>query len=172
MSGNPSAFGKVKPKHVKPSPRAAMVSAAATCADHLQASFRYTQDDPERRELFDLGRTGILKLLAGQHAGHVNADCSQFYAALATHVGGVKGLSHFDYTGTLLAKGKHVPTPEPADCVIFGGGTGEHAAMVTFNGYCIGFGHWPGAPNRVKLADMIAYFQHTHPGVRYLSFLP
>jgi hypothetical protein len=128
-----------------------------------QAAFSYTQG-PQRSELFHRH--------PGDFRPTVHSDCSQFVSALY-HWVGVAGLTDTDYTGTLLEKGKPVVKPKAADTVIFGGGTGEHAALVTWNGFTIGFGHSPGAPNRVKLADMVAWFQaHGHPGVRFLAFLP
>lgn len=163
MSANPSVFaGKTLPKAQAPSKRALMVHWAQWGVVH-QGIFRYTQG-PARSEMFHRK--------PGDIQGIVQADCSQFYAAIG-HWVGLKVFTDTDYTGTLLEKGRLVATPKAGDCVIFGGGTGEHAAMVTFNGYTIGFGHSPGAPDRVKLTDMIAWFrQHGYPGVRYLAFLP
>lgn len=100
----------------------------------------------------------------------LHADCSQFYAA-ATHWVGLNVLDQFAYTGTIVAHGKQVTEPRVGDCVIWGGGTGEHAAMYVGDGYTIGFGHSPGAPNRVSLANMDAYFKSAgHPGTRFYSF--
>lgn len=160
--GNPSAFTAGHPPHVPPSKRAAMIHWAQWGVLN-NAKFEYTQSHPQRSEMFHR-EPGDLK-------GIITADCSQFYAAIA-HWCGVPGMTDTDYTGTLLEKGKIVRTPTPGDGILFGGGTGEHIAMVTYNGYCIGFGHSPGAPNRVKRFDMIAWFKdHGHPGVRYLSFV-
>lgn len=104
--------------------------------------------------------------------GGLHTDCSQFYSALL-HWCGVPGTNSTDYTGTLLQKGKLVAEPKPGDCVIWGGGTGEHAAMYVGDGFTIGFGHSPGAPNRVSLAAMSGWMSaHNHPGVRFLSFTP
>ena len=159
--GNPAVLTPGSVKHVPQSKRALMVHWAQAAVIH-QAAFSYTQD-PRRSEMFH--RT------PGDFRPTIHADCSQFYASIC-HWVGIPGLDDRDYTGTLLQKGRLVTKPKAGDCVIFGGGTGEHAAMVTFNGYTIGFGHSPGAPNRVKLTDMIAWFQaHNHPGVRYLSFV-
>jgi len=169
VQSNPSAFNKAgqapPPKHVKPSKRAAMVRSAQICCDHRQSLFSYVNSDSRRSEFFH----EVKAVLDGTARTH--ADCSQFYAAIANYHG-VRGLTDDDYTGSLLQKGKLVYHPTPGDCVIFGGGTGEHAAMITYNGFTIGFGHSPGAPNRVKLHDMATYFsQHGHPGVRFLSFV-
>lgn len=106
--------------------------------------------------------------------GPIYADCSQFYSAIG-HWCGIHTLTDTDYTGTLLSKGKQVPVPAPGDCVIFGGGNGDHAAMITEKAagkdwWTIGFGH-QGAPERVLLSGMTAWFkQHGMPGVRYRSF--
>jgi hypothetical protein len=152
--------------HIQPSKRAQMVHSAQICCDHRQSVFHYTMTHPGRSEFFH----EVAAVLAGT-AKSTHADCSQFYSAIATYHG-VHGLNDNDYTGSLLQKGKLVHTPTPGDCVIFGGGTGEHAAMITYNGFTIGFGHSPGAPNRVALHDMVAYFySHGHPGVRFLSFV-
>lgn len=164
--GNPSAFATGGPKPAPPSPRARMVYWAQWGVLHQQL-FEYHESAPQRSEMFHLalGQVGA--------GGKIRADCSQWYSAIAAKAGGVQGLTDQDYTGTLLQKGRLVQKPKPGDCAIFGGGTGRHAAMVTYNGYTIGFGHSPGAPDRVKLSDMIAWFaQHGYPGVRYLAFLP
>ena len=165
VNGNASHTAQ-GPAHIKPSVRAAMVHSAQICCDRRQSIFHYVNSDARRSEFFH----EVGAVLAGT-AKSTHADCSQFYAAIAAYHG-VHGLNDDDYTGTLLQKGTHVYAPTPGDCVIFGGGTGEHAAMITYNGYTIGFGHSPGAPNRVKLFDMASYFnRHGHPGVRFLSFV-
>jgi hypothetical protein len=161
---NPSVFaGHTPPAHVPPSKRALMVHWAQWAVTQ-QRIFSYTQDH-RRSEMFH-------RTPGDTSGGLIHADCSQFYAAIG-HWVGITSLTDQDYTGTLLEKGTPVAKPRPADCVVFGGGTGEHAAMITYAGYTIGFGHSPGAPNRVKLATMVEWFaDHGHPGVRYLSFLP
>jgi hypothetical protein len=167
MTTNASAFtGHTDtPKHVKPSKRAEMVRLAQWCAAN-QKPFVYDRYAPKRSEFFH----EIAGVLSGK-VKRTHADCSQWYAAIGNHCG-IKGLTDQDWTGTLLTKGRLVYTPTPGDCVIFGGGSGEHAAMITYNGFTIGFGHSPGAPNRVALHDMAEWFrQHGHPGVRYLSFV-
>lgn len=164
--GNRAVLTPGAVKHAPPSKRALMVHWAQWGVIH-QDVFSYTMEHPQRSEMFHL-RPGELPT-GGRK---IHADCSQFYASIGKWVG-LKVFTDTDYTGTLLQKGRLVTKPRAGDCVIFGGGTGEHAAMVTFNGYCIGFGHSPGAPNRVKLTDMIAWFAaHGFPGVRYLAFLP
>lgn len=105
----------------------------------------------------------------------IHADCSQFYASLC-HWVGIGKTNDRDYTGTLLEKGEPVDLAhaQPGDCVIWGPGTGTHAAMLTEKSgsdwWTIGFGH-QGAPDRVLLSALNAYFAQTgHPGVRILDF--
>ncbi len=162
--------------HVPASPRSEVVFWAQWSVLH-QGRFRYTMDDPERRQMFD----DFDHLIEGKHK--IDADCSQFAAAIIHHVSThnkvpaprAKKLTHLDYTGTLLKKGLLVPPSKskPGDVIIFGGDTGKHAAIKTYNGFCIGFGHWPGAPNRNNIVEFAAWFKKVgHPGVRYLSFFP
>lgn len=169
MSGNASIdrLGTPLP-HVPASPRAEVVYWCQWSVLH-QNRFRYTMG-PERTEMFD----HFDRLIADTDTDHkTHADCSQFGSALLHHVGN-RLVTHTDWTGTLLEKGELVRPSHarPADIIIFGGGEGEHAAVKTYNGYCIGFGHWPGSPNRVGILELSDWFrQHGHPGVRYLSFL-
>lgn len=159
-----NTLGDVLP-HVPTSPRAEIVYWCQWSVLH-QSRFRYTMG-PDRHEMFDYFNL----LTEGKRV--IRADCSQFAAALLHHVG-VKKVNNLDYTGTLLDKGTRVSPSKakPGDVIIFGGGTGKHAAIKTYNGFCIGFGHWPGAPDRTKITDMSAWFlSHGYPGVRYLSFL-
>jgi hypothetical protein len=160
---NPSPFaGFTPPAHVPASKRFLLVHTAQWCVLNTNR-FVYTEG-PQRSQMFHIPLDKL------DLAPVIHGDCSQWYASLA-HGCGAKGLTDTDYTGTLLEKGKPVARPRAGDCVIFGPGTGTHAAAVTFNGYTIGFGH-QGGPNRVKLTDMVAWFAaHGHPGVRFLSFL-
>jgi hypothetical protein len=122
------------------------------------------------------GRSMMFGLKPGDLAQQIHADCSQFYASCA-HWAGVPGLTDTDYTGTLLEKGRLLTNRaawQPGDCVIFGPGTGDHAAMLTTpdgaDWWTIGFGH-QGAPDRVTLSGTAAWFeQHGMPDVRVLSF--
>lgn len=103
-----------------------------------------------------------------------HADCSQFVSSIL-HWVGCKKVDQYDYTGTLLQKGKHISSPKVGCVVIFGAAPGEHAALITekdsHGWWTIGFGH-QGAPDRVTLANMRAYFDNAgHPGVTYLDFL-
>lgn len=121
---------------------------------------------------------GDREILFHRKAGdflYAHADCSQWYAAIV-HWCGNRRVSDTDYTGTLLEKGKEIGSPKPGCCVIFGGGTGEHAAMITEKDshgvwWTIGFGH-QGGPDHVSLPNMKAYFAEAgHPGVRFLEFV-
>lgn len=121
------------------------------------------------------GRSMMFHRKPGDASTPIHADCSQFYASIC-HWVGVPVVTDTDYTGTLLQKGKLVSLVNalPGDCVIWGGGTGEHAAMLSeragHDWWTIGFGH-QGAPDRVLLSAMDAYFiQAGHPGVRFLDF--
>ena len=163
--GNASAFDKQgvapPPPHVPPGVRDLLVH-WATWGLMNQQHFSYTLG-PKRNEMFNRA--------PGDVSAPIHADCSQFYAACCKWAG-VPGTSDSDFTGTLLDKGKLVPQPQPGDCVVWGPGTGEHAAMYVGDGWTIGFGHSPGAPNRVREADMTSWMnQHGFPGVRYLSFV-
>jgi hypothetical protein len=163
---NPSPFDKhgaaPPPPHVPHDPRDVMLHWATWGVLNAQ-HFVYTQG-PQRSEMFHRA--------PGDLSTPIHGDCSQFYSAVC-HWAGVPGTSETDYTGSLLENGKLVSEPRPGDCVIWGGGTGEHAAMFVGDGWTIGFGHSPGAPNRVRLDDMTAWMtQHGHPGVRFLSFAP
>lgn len=161
--GNPTPFNTAKPP--KPAPlsiREQMVHWANWSVVHNR-SFAYTQSEL-RRQMFHRA--------PGDLSGNlIYADCSQWYAAIG-HWVGLKVFTDSDYTGTLLAKGKDVKAPAPGDCCIWGPGTGTHAAMFTGGGQTVGFGHSPGAPNRVSLAAMSAWMNsHGHPGVRFRSFV-
>jgi hypothetical protein len=87
--------------------------------------------------------------------------------------GVMKGLNDTDFTGTLIEKGTLVRSPREGDIVIWGPGTGAHTAFWVGEGFTVGFGHSPGAPDRVAETDMNAYFISVgQPGVRYFSFTP
>lgn len=131
-----------------------------------RASFVYTES-AQRSEMFH--RT------PGALTGRIYADCSQFVASIL-HWVGVKTVTDTDFTGTLLQKGKPLGAPRAGCVVIWGPGTGTHAAFITEkNGtndwWTIGFGH-QGAPDRVALSAMNTYFAKAgHPGTRFLDFL-
>lgn len=154
------------PPHVPPDHGAVMVHWATWGMLH-QSQFTYTQGS---------GRSEMFHLPPGTDKP-IEADCSQFYASCGEWAG-VPGFTDTDYTGTLLERGKPVTISDarPGDGVVWGPGTGEHIAMWTerisaTDGWVIGFGHSPGAPNRVRLSDMTAYFQtHGHPEVRIIRF--
>lgn len=120
-----------------------------------------------------VGRRALFHRPVNSFAGS-SADCSQFCAAIM-HWHGVKGLSDTDYTGTLLKKGKLIPAPKVGCVVIWGPGTGAHAAFITAkvgltDWMTVGFGH-QGAPDRNLLSSMNRYFRSVNePGVRFLSF--
>jgi hypothetical protein len=66
----------------------------------------------------------------------LTADCSAFvtdcYAWAGAPDPNQMGYNGFGYTGTLLAHGEHIPVSDvtPGDVVVYGGGTGEHTAIV------------------------------------------
>lgn len=79
------------------------------------------------------------------------------------------------FTGTLLQHGKKVQKPRPGDIVIYGGGTGNHAALViAVNGTTMSkiitasHGNESG-PYEISVADE-AKFQP--PGITFISHLP
>jgi hypothetical protein len=154
------------PHHTDPPVRTQMVGWAHWGLAH-QKIFSYTET---------AARSQMFHRKPGSTRGTIYADCSQFYASVG-HWCGLKQFTDTDYTGTLLQKGTVVGVPKPGDCVIFGPGTGTHAAMITEHAgndwWTVGFGHSPGAPDRVLLSSMEAYFRKAgHPGVRFLSFTP
>jgi len=109
--------------------------------------------------------------------GGAHADCSQYIASILHWLGNTK-VNKYDYTGTLLQKGKPVSHPGPGIVAVWGPGTGAHTAFITehiaggSDWYCVGFGH-QGAPDRNTLSGMNAYFASIgQPGVRYLDFAP
>lgn len=120
-------------------------------------------------------RSQLFHRSKGNFAG-AHADCSQFFASIL-HWFGVKGVTDSDWTGTLWDKGKVLSSPKPGCGVIFGPHPGEHIAMITEQDdrgvwWAIGFGH-TGAPDRVSLPDLKAYFsKRGHPGVRYIDLIP
>jgi cell wall-associated NlpC family hydrolase len=121
------------------------------------------------------GRADMFNSKPGDLSRPVHADCSQFYAAIC-HWVGIPKVTDTDYTGTLLQKGRLISlaNAKPGDCVIWGPGTGTHAAMLTerdgHDWWCVGFGH-QGAPDRVLLSVLDDYFIRAgHPGVRFLDF--
>jgi hypothetical protein len=178
VGSNPSPFTKPgaapPPVHVATAPglslkRLTMLHWAAWGTEN-QAHFVYTET-AERSQMFNL-KPGEIP------PGGIHADCSQFYSSVERWAGGTI-CNDTDYTGTLLEKGTLVDqaNAKPADCVIWGPGTGEHAAMLTENDeggwWTVGFGHSPGAPDRVLLSDMTAWMvANGHPDVRFLSFAP
>lgn len=121
-----------------------------------------------RSELFGRPVDGF----AGAHA-----DCSQYVSSIL-HWLGNRVVTKYDYTGTLLQKGKLVARPARGLVAVWGPGTGAHTAFITehirggSDWYCVGFGH-QGAPDRNTLSGMDAYFVSIgQPGVRFLDFAP
>lgn len=150
--------------HQAPSKGATIVHWATWALNTLRGKLNYSET-AERSQMFHC-HPGVVS--TGTHA-----DCSQFYATCA-HWAGVTTVDDKDFTGTLLKKGHLVAVPEPGDCVIFGGGDGEHAGVMaerdSNDWWVIGFGH-QGAPDRVLLSQLETYFRNAgHPGVRFLRF--
>lgn len=179
MSSNPAPFTAASPgpAHVPPTTNEDLRVEACGWMDWGVAHrghFTYTER-PNRGHMFD-SKPGTLPQWA---------DCSQF-ATSVLHWSGVKhGLDHAqspltntDYTGTLLQKGRHVTVAQVrhADVVIYGPGTGTHAAMIRervseTDFWTVGFGH-PGGPDRVLHSVLARWFaDHGHPGVTFLAFL-
>lgn len=66
----------------------------------------------------------------------LNADCSSF-VTLCYNWAGAKdpngtNYNHTGYTGTLLSHGKKIALKDvlPGDVIVYGGGTGEHTALI------------------------------------------
>ena len=86
--------------------------------------FNYTQG-PLR--MTGIGKPGVLP---------VNADCSSFVTLCYNWAGASDpngmGYNHTGYTGTLLSHGKKIALKDvlPGDVIVYGGGTGEHTALI------------------------------------------
>ena len=86
--------------------------------------FHYTQG-PTRMN--NIGKPGVLP---------VNADCSSFVTLCYNWAGANDpngmGYNHTGYTGTLLSHGKKIALKDvlPGDVIVYGGGTGEHTALI------------------------------------------
>ena len=86
--------------------------------------FNYTEG-PLR--MSGIGKPGVLP---------VNADCSAFVTLCYNWAGANDpngmGYNHTGYTGTLLSHGKKIALKDvlPGDVIVYGGGTGEHTALV------------------------------------------
>lgn len=86
--------------------------------------WNYTQG---AKRMSDIGKPGVLPVFAD-----CSAACTLYYNWAGAPDPNGQGYNHTGYTGTLLAHGRHIPREQvkPADIVIYGGGTGEHAALV------------------------------------------
>lgn len=79
------------------------------------------------------------------------------------------------YTGTLLSHGKKISKPQPGDIVVYGGGTGHHAAVViavngASNSKIITASHGnENGPYEISVADEAKY---QPAGITFLSYLP
>ena len=106
------------------------------------------------------------------------ADCSSFVTGLAKWAGASdpNGLGfRYGYTGTLLkhCNGIEAAVARMADLVVFGPGTGSHAAFVLEalphgDFYLVSHGK-PGDPSRVLYSQMLAYFNGSSRFLRFLS---
>lgn len=174
---SPFTSGHPAPPHIPPSTNAQLRAAAVVWADWAvqhRSQFTYTEG-PTRSHMFN-STSGSLPQ---------SADCSQFCAALLHWAGVQHGLQppgaalmDTDYTGTLLAKGKHITAAQvrEADVAIYGPGTGLHAAFV--RGRISPTDFWvtshgeQGDPSRLRHSDLAAYFARAgHPEVTFLAFL-
>ncbi len=69
--------------------------------------------------------------ITGEPVGY-RSDCSQFVTSIY-HSAGLEDPNAYNwqggYTGTLVANGKQVSTPQPGDLVLYGSGTAHHVEM-------------------------------------------
>lgn len=166
---NPPPFhGKTPPPHVPPDKHALAAHWAMWLLNAKQGKLVYSETGT---------RSQLFHRAPGNVPDGTAADCSQMCATVL-HWAGFAGLNDTDYTGTLLQKGKVIPLAQaiPGDVVIFGPGTGSHAALITerdgTDWWVVGFGH-QGAPDRGPLSGTAAWFtQNGMPGVRILRFAP
>lgn len=176
---NPSPFTTLDPgpRHVPLTTNDELRAQACVYADWAvanRASFTYSEG-ADRGHMFN-SKPGSLPQ---------TADCSQFCTSLL-HWAGVKHgldkhktpLTDADYTGSLLQKGKAVTaqTARAGDLIIYGPGTGTHAAFVrsrisAMDFWLVSHGH-QGDPSRVRHSDLTVWMnRHGHSGVTLLAFL-
>lgn len=100
-------------------------------------------------------------------------DCSGFvtmcYRAAGAPDPNADSYSGQGYTGTLLDHGARVPVAAPGDVVIYGGGTGHHAALVVAGGIdplTVSHGSEQG-PMLIRVSEEKRY---QPPGVTFLRF--
>jgi len=141
--------------------RARIVATAKWAAAH-QPSIHYA----ERRPM-PVQPAGTLPRLP------LTTDCSGFvtlcYRAAGAPDPNASNYNGQGYTGTLLKFGAKVSHPQPGDVVIFGGGTGHHAALVEKGGAdprIIEHGSEPGP----IVSTVSAERRYQPPGVTYLRF--
>ena len=107
--------------------RSIIVDWAKWAAAHHD-KFNYTEG-PLR--MSGIGKPGVLP---------VNADCSAFVTLCYNWAGAADpngmGYNHTGYTGTLLAHGQKIALKDvlPGDVIVYGGGTGEHTALIIAGG--------------------------------------
>lgn len=91
-------------------------------ANHKQ--WHYTMG---AQRMSDIGLPGHLPCYAD-----CSAACTLYYNWSGAPDPNGQNYNHTGYTGTLLAHNPHIPMAQvkPGDIVIYGGGTGEHAALV------------------------------------------
>lgn len=106
--------------------RARVVAVARWGVEHT-SKIHYTQHRP-----IPMAPAGKLPSLP------LYTDCSGFvtccYRAADAPDPNGKAYNGAGYTGTLLERGEAVTVPRPGDVVIYGGGTGHHAAVIVKGG--------------------------------------
>jgi hypothetical protein len=143
--------------------RARIVAAARWGVAH-QPQIHYAEKRP-----FPVQPAGTLPRLP------LTCDCSAactiwYRAAAAPDPNGPD--HHYDgqgFTGTLLKHGTKVSKPQPGDVVIYGGGTGHHAALIVRGGsdpLTVSHGSEAG-PLLIRVS---AEKRYQPPGVTYLRF--
>lgn len=141
--------------------RARIVAAARWGAAH-QPEIHYAETRP-----IPLQPAGVL------HSLPFTTDCSGFvtvcYRAAAAPDPNGNNYDGQGYTGSLLARGLKVEKPKPGDVVIYGTGTGHHAALIVAGGsdpLTVSHGSEAG-PMLIRVSQERRY---QPPGTTYLRF--
>jgi hypothetical protein len=98
-----------------------------------------------------------------------SGSCIVWYRSAAAPDPSGNAYSGQGFTGSFLMHGKHVTTPAPGDIVVYGGGTGHHAALVVSGGgdpLTVSHGSEAG-PLLIRVS---AERKFQPPGVTYLRF--
>lgn len=114
--------------------KAVALASAAACASGHRPNF-YSMP----------GAWTVDHCITGEHSGD-RSDCSQWFTSVYKAAGlkDPNGERYTGgYTGTLVANGKQVSSPQPGDAVIYGSGVGHHVELFIGDGRTIGHGSAP-----------------------------